>query len=142
MAASQTLCITGVTRNPDQAKQAIVSFSSFAPVDVASGEVLSLKIFARVGTNPNGTKCSGPGGSHNNAVGLRLYYDAASRSSRFEAELTPDPLKKFFLHSNSSDFFDETAPVVTIPKFKDSAAVNFAGGNPWKIIGTWSMTLP
>jgi hypothetical protein len=86
VAAGQTLCITGVTRNPDQAKQVTVSFSPFTPAGVASGGTLSLKILTRIGTNANGTKCSGPGGSHNNAVGLRLYYDAGSRPSRFESK--------------------------------------------------------
>jgi hypothetical protein len=73
-----------------------------------------------------------------------LYYDAVSRPSQFEAELTPEPLKKFYLHSNTNniDFFDATSPTATAAKFKDSAAVNFAGGNTWKAIGTWSMTLP
>ena len=104
----------------------------------ASGEVLSLHVLTRIGTNPDSTKCPG----HSNAVGLRLYYDATSRPSRFGAELTPDPLKDFFLHSGSSDFLDDTAPIATTAKFKDSPAVNFAGGNPWKAIGTWSIMLP
>src|SRR5262245_39737947 len=122
----------------------MVSFDPFAPAGMASGNVLSLKVLTRIGTNPDGTKCAGPGGSHNNAVGLRLYYDAVSRPSQFKAELTPDPLKKFYLHTNTNnlDFFDATPPTATAAKFKDSAAVNFNNGNPWQTIGTWSMTLP
>jgi hypothetical protein len=30
-----------------------------------------------------------------------------------------------------------TAPTAATVKQKDSPAVNFAGGNPWKSIGTW-----
>jgi hypothetical protein len=142
VAAGQTLCITGVTRNPDQAKQATVSFSSFTPVSVATRDTLSLKVLTRIGTNANGTKCSGPGGSHNNAVGLRLYYDAVSRSSRFGTQISPDSLKDTFLHSGASDFLNTTTPSATSAKFKDSPAVNFNNGNAWQIIGTWSMTLP
>jgi hypothetical protein len=33
---------------------------------------------------------------------------------------------------------DDAAPAGTTPKYKDSPAVNFAGGNPWKDVGTWS----
>jgi hypothetical protein len=144
VAAGQTLCITNVTRNPDQAKNVTVPFGSISDGAFESGDTLSLKILTRIGTNANGTKCAGPGGSHNNAVGLRLYYDATNRASGFGAELTPNPPKNFYLHSNTNniDFFDATPPTATAAKFKDSAAVNFAGGNLWQTIGTWSMTLP
>ena len=142
VASGQMLCITGVTRNPAQAKQVMVSFDPFAPVGMSSGNVLSLKVLTRIGTNPNGTKCSGPGGSHNNAVGLRLYYDAVSRSSRFGAQITPNLLKDTYLHSGGNDFLDNAAPNATSAKFKDSPGVNFNNGNPWQAIGTWSMTLP
>jgi hypothetical protein len=49
----------------------------------------------------------------------------------------------FFLHAEGTNFFlDTSSPTATSAKFKDSSAVNFAGGNPWKEIGTWSMTQP
>jgi hypothetical protein len=132
-----------VTRNPNLAKEVLVPLGSLAPVGFAPGDVLSLKVLTRIGTNPGNTKCAGPGGTHNNAVGLRLYYDAVSRPSRFAAEIAPDPLTDFFLHSAGANFFlDDMAPTATAAKFKDSAAVNFAGGNPWREIGTWSRTLP
>jgi hypothetical protein len=143
VATATTRCITGVTRNPNLAKEVQVPFGALPPVGFASGDVFSLKLLTRIGTNPDNTKCAGPGGSHNNAVGLQLYYDGVSRPSRFTAEIPPDPLTAFFLHSTGTNFFlDETAPTAMSAKFKDSAAVNFAGGNPWKEIGTWSMTLP
>jgi len=140
VATAKTLCLTGVTRNPDNATEAMILFGSFPPLSVAPGHVLSLTIRARIGTHPDGTKCPG----HSNAVGLRLYYDSISRPSRISAQLTPDSAQDFFLHSSSSTvlFLDERAPTGTTAKFKDSAGLNFAGGNPWKAIGTWSMTRP
>jgi len=33
-------------------------------------------------------------------------------------------------------------PAAGTAKFKDSLSLNFAGGNPWQEIGTWSMTIP
>src|SRR5262249_30498264 len=76
-------CITGVPRNASLAKEAVVAFDSFSSVPVASGDVLSLRASTRVGTNADNTKCAG----HNSAAGLRLYYDAANRPSRFDATI-------------------------------------------------------
>src|SRR5439155_9882346 len=88
VAASQTLCITGVTLNPSNAKEIVASFGSFAATTFnGSSDVLSLKLLARIGTNPDGSKCSGPGGSHNNAQGLRLYYDSTNRPASFGATI-------------------------------------------------------
>ena len=83
--SSTTQCITGVTRNPNLAKEVTAAFGPFATVPVAAGDVLSLKLSTRIGTNPNGSRCSGPGGSHSSALGLRVYFDAVSRSARFRA---------------------------------------------------------
>ena len=139
VATARTLCIMGMTRNPNKAKKAVIQFGPFLPVSVAPDAVFSLTIRTRIGTNPNGTKCAG----HSNAVGLRLYYDSTSEPSQIGVQLTPEALRDFFLHSSSNVLFlDESDPTATTAKFKDSAGVNFAGGNPWKAIGTWSMTLP
>jgi len=69
-----------------QAKVVVVPFSQLVP-DAFDGtaDVLSLRLQTRIGTNPDGTKCAGPGGSHNNAVGLRVYFDSVSRNARFGA---------------------------------------------------------
>jgi hypothetical protein len=34
------------------------------------------------------------------------------------------------------------APAAGTAKFKDSLSLNFAAGNRWKEIGSWSMTIP
>jgi hypothetical protein len=146
-------CVTGVTRNPAVATEAVASFDAFDPVVVTAGDVLSLRASARIGTNPDGSKCAGPGGSHNSAVGLRLYYDSVNRPSRFDATITPDPSEDLFLHSNGSPCpngdgqspnvtartLDGTAPAAGSARCKDSGVVNFAGGNPFSPIGTWSL---
>jgi YVTN family beta-propeller protein len=138
----QTLCITGVTRNPSYARNVTVRLSPVSTGTYDTGDTLSLKVFTRIGTNPDASKCSGPGGSHNNAVGLRLYYDTANRASGFGAEISHDPMKDFFLHSTGTNYFlNDVTPTGAI-KYKDSSSVNFNNGNPWKEIGTWDMTLP
>jgi hypothetical protein len=139
VASGLTRCIVGVTRNPSRALEATISFDAFSPVTFNFGDVLSLRILTRIGTNANDTKCPG----HANAVGLRLYYDGSQRQSLFTAELSPDPPSDFFLHtSNSVDYFDDSAPTAAAPLFKDSQTVSFSGGNPWKPVGTWSVTMP
>jgi hypothetical protein len=141
IAEGRTLCITGVTRNPSYAKEVTVPLDSVADGDYNSGDILSLKVLTRIGTTADGRKCIGPGGSHNNAVGLRLYYDAPNRPSRFGAEIAPDTLKDYFLHSTSSSYYtNDIAPTGTV-KYKDSSSINYNNGNPWKQIGTWQMVL-
>jgi len=80
--SGETFCITGVTRNPAQALEVSVPFGSLSPTPFnAATDVLSMRVLARIGTNGSGGFC---GGLSSAAAGLRLYYDAVSRPSRFE----------------------------------------------------------
>jgi len=80
-----TRCITGVTTNPDLAKEATVTVASFSAVTFnGTSDQLSLKVWTRIGTNPDNTKCGG----HSSAAGLRLYFDATSRPARFGATIS------------------------------------------------------
>jgi hypothetical protein len=88
-ASGTTRCITGLTRNASLAKEATVAFGSFPEFALAASDVLKLKVLTRIGTNPDDSKCSGPGGSHNNAVGLRVYFDSVTRPARFGETGTP-----------------------------------------------------
>lgn len=80
-----TLCVVGVTRNASNAKEVTVGFTPFSPATFdGATDVLSVKILTRIGTNGAGASCGG----HSNAVGLRLYFDAGNRASRFNANFT------------------------------------------------------
>jgi len=81
--SGELYCIQNITRNANLAKEVVVSFASFSSVDFDDSDTLSLKILTRIGTNGAGAFCGG----HSNAVGLRLYFDATSRPSRFDATL-------------------------------------------------------
>ncbi|MCI0389221.1 MAG: SBBP repeat-containing protein [Acidobacteria bacterium] len=86
VAASETYCIRGVTRNPNMAKEAVVSFAPFSPVTFnGATDEMSLKVLTRIGSDGAGGFCGG----HSNAVGLRLYFDSVSRPSRFNATIAP-----------------------------------------------------
>jgi hypothetical protein len=58
---------------------------ALGPVAVAgfngTTDVLSLKVLTRIGTTETGARCGG----HANAVGLRLYFDAANRAAQLSA---------------------------------------------------------
>jgi hypothetical protein len=71
--------IRGVVRNANSAKEVVIPFEPIDDSGLNPGDVLSIRIFAKV------TAAS----SHRSAVGLRLYYDAISRPSRFEPSSTP-----------------------------------------------------
>ena len=85
------------------------------------------------------------------AAGLRLYYDSTNRPSRFDTTITPDPSKDDYLHSDgtvcgsaqssgvTTRYLDNNAPTAANPRCKDSGSVNFSGGNPFSLIGTWSL---
>lgn len=80
LTAGQTLCATGVTRNPDNASEILISFGAFPEVTFTPADAMSVKVMARVGTNGTGSTCGGHGG----AAGLRLYFDWVLRPSRIE----------------------------------------------------------
>jgi len=89
VASGAARCLTGITRNPAMAKEVTVLLDPFQSVEFnGTMDTLSLKLLTRIGTNPDDTKCTGPGGSHNSAAGLRMYFDGVSNSSQFGA-VTP-----------------------------------------------------
>jgi hypothetical protein len=153
VATGEQRCITGLTRNANLAKEAVVSWAPFRPVPVGPDDVLALRLLTRIGTTTTGAKCSGPGGSHNNATGLRLYYDTSARLSRFDLTVSPGSSADLYLRSDgtacgssqsagvTSRWLNPSAPAGLLARCRDSAAVNFVGANPWKLIGTWT-TLP
>ncbi len=90
-AAGETKNIQGVTRNPSLAKEVAVAFGAISDAQFSTGDVLSIRILTKVADS----------GGHNNAVGLRMYYDAVSRSSRFGAIFGPAPTKLVVTSVNS-----------------------------------------
>ena len=89
VASGHSLCIKGITRNANQATSVNVQLNA-SSVLTGTG-TLNLKLITRIGTNADGTRCSGPGATHSNAVGLRAYFDATNRASRLTlVQATPE----------------------------------------------------
>ena len=114
--------------------------------------MLALRVMTRIGTNRDDTKCvPGPASSHTSSRGLRLYYDAASRSAGFDATLAPGSNHSLYLGSNgtrcpaggpeSANVTDRTLtgadPNALDAKCKDSSDITFTGGNFFREVGTW-----
>ncbi len=149
VASGLARCVTGITRNPTLAKEVVFAWDAIAPVTLEDGDVLSMRVSTRIGTNPNDTHCGG----HSSAAGLRLYYDAAARQSRFDATISPAANTMHYLHSDgaacknapsvgvTTKTTDATPPLApaNTEKCRDSAGVNFKTGNAWQTIDTWTM---
>jgi hypothetical protein len=83
---------------------------------------------------------------------MRLYYDASAQASHFGTTIAAST-GSLYLHSDGTGcttsessgvttrFLDSSSPNGVV-KCKDSAAVNFANGNPFQQIGEWSVTEP
>ena len=85
--SGETYCVTGVTRNPDQAKNIVVSFF---PQNSHRRYRRTVKVLTRIGTTATGTFCGG----HASATGLRFYFDAVSRPSQLAAHGPPALLRR------------------------------------------------
>jgi hypothetical protein len=142
-------CVGGLAGGPDGAREVQVAFDPFDPVPLLAGDVLSLRVLARVGTDADGVRCTGPEAAQATSTSLRLYYDAPSHASGFDATIGGDT-GTLFLRSDGGAcampesqgvtmrVLDATAPADGTSKCLDSGNARFAGGNPWLEIGTWS----
>jgi hypothetical protein len=79
IASGETKNILGVSRNPNAAKEVLVAFGPVSDRQFAPGDVLALKLWAKVADK----------GGHSRAVGLRAYYDAVTRPARVGALFGP-----------------------------------------------------
>jgi len=135
ISSGQNLCVTGITRNQSLAKLVTIPFGELSQTNFNSGDTLSLKVLTRIGTNADGTKCAG----HNNATGLRMYYDGAANPSGLGLGITPNPMTNYYLDLTSGNYLLNNQTPTGISKYKDSASVNYNNGNLWKEVGTWVM---
>jgi hypothetical protein len=123
-------------------------------MDAGPGDVLSVTLLARVGTDADGGRCKGRGASHANATGLRVYFDSATRASGLGIGMDGEAAEVLYLHADGSACasrpgvpagtlsLDASVPGAVPAKCADSAGVNFKGGNPWREVGTWTTSLP
>jgi hypothetical protein len=113
IASGETKDIQGVTRNPSLAKEVAVAFGAISNNQFSTSDVLSIRILTKVADS----------GGHNNAVGLRMYYDAVSRQSRFGATFGP-PTSALQVRITSP----APGPIINRSSVVVTGDVNFATG--------------
>lgn len=83
-ASGEQLCVRGITRNPSLATPVSVWFGAINPLPFdGTTDILSLRVATRMGTDGSGASCGG----HKNAVGLRTYFDSATRPAALTMSL-------------------------------------------------------
>ncbi len=78
IATGESAEITGLTADPTEAREITIAFGSINDPALAVGDVLALRILAKVADSSVAKS----------ALGLRVYYDAQSRPARFGATFT------------------------------------------------------
>ena len=153
VASGMARCVSGFSRLPSAVA---VGFDPFASFPAEPGDVFSFRVSNRMGTRPDGEKCSVPGKTNSSAVGLRLYYDSPAHASRFDGTLAANSGGSSYLHSDGTPcstpglattgwttrFLNDAAPEGPSDRCAASASGNPGGDNPWKEIGAWRLTIP
>jgi hypothetical protein len=157
VAAGEVRCLADLGERPRRPREVAVDLGASAGADAAPGDVLALRVLARVGTNPDGTPCAGLGARPSRSKGLRVYYDSADLPSRLGIELAGEEPGDLFLRSDGREckqyqglgpgddpvlVLDPTAPSADLAKCRESGDLHLDGGNPWSEVDTWSTTLP
>jgi hypothetical protein len=117
----------------------------WAPVEASTvqpGDVLALRVSARVGTRPDGSSC----GPRNNTAGVRVHFDAQNQPSRFTATISPDAEVTLHLRANGlgcsgerPPTLAEAAPTTARGNCQGTPRLRYTGGNPWTGLGRWRL---
>lgn len=157
VASGEVRCLANLADRPRRPREVTVDLGEPTDADPAPGDVLALRVLARIGTNPDDTPCAQPGGDLLQSDGLRLYYDSADRPARLGLELAGEAPAELFLRSDGRRcvpsrgpgpgddavlVLDPTPPTDDDAKCRDSGGLHLGAGNPWSEVDTWTMTLP
>lgn len=103
-----------------------INLALSAPVDVCSGDTLSIRLSVRIAVGVSG---------HRSGT-ARLRFNDAAANSRFGATIGSVTSDYFLLNGFTLCATPGPGPNETIDVFVDRAV----GGNPFKPFGTWSKT--
>lgn len=118
-----------------------------------SGDVLAVRVSARIGTNPDDTQCGG-----HRSAGIRFFYDSVADASQVPLTISPEPAQPYFLHSDgvpcantvlgdsagvTTRTLDKLTPIAAQGKCKQSGVMDAdkptIGANPFHVFSTWSL---
>ena len=140
----ETYCFRGLRRDLSRIKAVEVPLDG---VGLPTGSPVTVRVFARIGTDGKGVRCTGTGATHTRARGVRFYYDTETRGSVLSNA------SRVFFTSDGTTCTSALSSGVSIRTFdgapggvlhcQDSTAISIAGGNIWQQIGgDWTLTLP
>jgi len=134
----QNNCVGDLTKDNHIGKEISIPLSDPAPGAVINtGDNLSLKVVARVGTNGQGSIC----GDIINTSGLRLYYDNVNNPSGFGVGMNFDTITDYFLAFTRGDLLlTDESPTGSLHRV-DSLSLSFSNNNPWVEVGVWGVQL-
>jgi hypothetical protein len=124
-----------------------VPFDAFTPPTLAPGDVLSMRVSVRLGTNADDTKCA----SNGKYPGVKLLYDSTGTPSQLGATITTGPALTLYAHSNggacgaggstgvTAQSLTEVAPTASTAKCSVSGQLDFKAGNPWSTAGSFAL---
>jgi hypothetical protein len=156
VATGLTRCVDDLSAGRRHATEVVVPWDDHTPPTLGVGDVLSLRVSARMGTNEDGTRCGAGRGRHNaprSSFGLRVYSGTAAHPSGFAATITPDPSVDLYLASGRTGChvwpgwgrdgddlsLSEEAPTGRRTTCRDSGWLSAWGGNDWSEAGTWKL---
>lgn len=147
-------CLRNLADRRGRPREVAIALGAPADTELAPGDMLSLRVLARIGTNADSTACARPGKGLPRSEGLRLYYDSSQRPARLALEIAGEPPADLFLrsdghqcqsnwprsHANDLEL-DPAPPTDDHAKYRDSGRLDFGRGNPWNEIDTWTTTI-
>ncbi|TSC78946.1 MAG: BNR/Asp-box repeat-containing protein [Parcubacteria group bacterium Gr01-1014_29] len=134
LAASEKRCITGLSSG--KSKEISILFDTLPETVLASGDTLSLKVMARIGTkNTNGVTCGG----HASGT-LRFSYGGQLALARVALGIDAFGIKNYFLMYDGTEKLSQHISVDEKPRLKD-IGVSVSRGNPWRDIGVWNISV-
>jgi hypothetical protein len=155
VASGELRCLGDLADRPNRPDEVQIALGEPTDPELAPGDVLSLRVLARIGTNPDDTVCAGHRRGRVFSDGVWLYYDAADRPARLAIEIGGAPPSELFLRSDGGRCtghrpdsharhleLDPVPPAHDPGKCLRSGRLDLDHGNPWREVGTWSMTLP
>jgi hypothetical protein len=152
VATGLSRCLTGLSGDARRATEVSVPWGSFDAPTLEVGDVLGLRVSARLGTDAEGGRCGRErdGGRPSSTEGLRLYYGAANRDSGVAATIAPDPSVELYAASDAAACgrrgrgeadltLSEGVPTGDRARCEDSGRLRASGGNRWSEVGTWNL---
>jgi hypothetical protein len=126
VASEQLNSVPGGSSGFNNAVLRTIDLALSTPVDVCSGDTLSIRLSVRIAVGVSG---------HRSGT-ARLWFNDAQANSRFDATIGGATSDYFLLNGFTLGAAAGPGPKKTIDVFVDRAV----GGNPFKPFGTWSKT--